>query len=147
MKVKIRDTDTVIKEVSTKYSRSMKRKYMHKTGMSKERFNALFETDPEIILDTITEGSKVKLKYDYIMESSSDKSELWLKFVEEHKDEVLTVEYDEKHKDHPTVFCLKEDTNPVKWLFDISELEVIEMAAGAEPIEKEDISVSENMED
>ena len=43
-------------------------------------------------------------------------------------------QYDEKHKVNPTVFCLEEDTNPAKWLFDISDLEVIEMMGGTEVI-------------
>ena len=73
------------------------------------------------------------------MENKQDKSELWLDFVEKHKDDILTVEYDERHKDRPTVFCLKEDTNPVKWLFDISELEVIEMAGGTEIINVDEV--------
>ena len=41
---------------------------------------------------------------------------------------VMTIEYDEHHKDSPSIFCLKEDTNQVKWLFDISDLILVEMA-------------------
>ncbi len=139
MKARIRENSTIIKESAAKYSRTFKRKYTRKTGMTMEQFEKMFEGDPEIILETITEGSKVKLKYDFIMENKQDKSELWLDFVEKHKDDILTVEYDERHKDRPTVFCLKEDTNPVKWLFDISELEVIEMVGGTEIINVDEV--------
>ena len=66
--------------------------------------------------------------YDRIMENTDGKSELYLKFVEDHKDDVMTIEYDEHHKDSPSIFCLKEDTNQVKWLFDISDLILVEMA-------------------
>jgi hypothetical protein len=66
------------------------------------------------------------------MENTEGKSELYLKFVEEHKDEVMTIEYDENHKNSPTIFCLAEDTNSVKWLFDISDLKLVELAPATE---------------
>ena len=80
------------------------------------------------VYDTYLEGSKVKLNYERIMENTEGKSELYLKFVEDHKDDIMTIQYDENHKDSPTIFCLEEDTNPAKWLFDISDLILIEMA-------------------
>lgn len=80
------------------------------------------------VYETYLEGSKVKLNYERIMENTEGKSELYLKFVEDHKDDIMTIQYDENHKDSPTIFCLEEDTNPAKWLFDISDLILIEMA-------------------
>lgn len=80
------------------------------------------------VYETYLEGSKVKLNYEHIMENTEGKSELYLKFVEDHKDDIMTIQYDENHKDSPTIFCLEEDTNPAKWLFDISDLILIEMA-------------------
>ena len=62
------------------------------------------------------------------MENTDGKSEMYLKFVDDHKDDIMTIEYDENHKDAPSVFCLAEDNNPSKWLFDISELVLVEMA-------------------
>ena len=62
------------------------------------------------------------------MENTKDKSEKYLEFVELHKDQVMTIEYGENHKDNPSVFCLAEDTNEAKWLFDISDLVLVEMA-------------------
>ena len=134
LKAQIRENSVIVKENVQHFTRRQKRYYCKKTGMSKEKFSELFEQGPEIILDTITEGSKVKLKYDRIMENKQGKSENYLKFVEEHKDDIMTIQYDEKHKVNPTVFCLEEDTNPAKWLFDISDLEVIEMMGGTEVI-------------
>lgn len=78
--------------------------------------------------ETFIEGSKVKLNYERIMENTKGKSEKYLEFVELYKDEIMTIEYDELHKDNPSVFCLAEDTNQSKWLFDISDLILVEMA-------------------
>lgn len=80
------------------------------------------------VYETYLEGSKVKLNYERIIGNTEGKSELYLKFVEDHKDDIMTIQYDENHKDSPTIFCLEEDTNPAKWLFDISDLILIEMA-------------------
>jgi hypothetical protein len=94
------------------------------------------------VYETFIESSKVKLNYSRIMENTEGKSELYLKFIEDHKDDIMTIEYDDNHKDSPSVFCLAEDTNPVKWLFDISDLELVEMATPVESIpETTDINI------
>lgn len=110
-------------------SRADKRYIARKYGLSMKDVERIFK-DATIknVYETFIEGSKVKLNYDRIMENTEGKSELYLKFVEDHKDDILTIEYDENHKDSPSVFCLVEDTNPVKWLFDISDLILVEMA-------------------
>lgn len=114
-------------------SRADKRAIAKQYGLSMRDVERIFK-DATIknVYETFIEGSKVKLNYDHIMENTEGKSELYLKFVEEHKGDIMTIEYDEHHKDSPTVFCLAEDTNSVKWLFDISDLELVEMAT---PIE------------
>lgn len=116
-------------------SRSDKRAIAKRYGLSMADVNRIFK-DATIknVYETFIEGSKVKLNYDRIMEDTSGKSELYLKFVEEHKDDVMTIEYDDNHKDSPSIFCLAEDTNPVKWLFDISDLELVEMATPVESV-------------
>ena len=110
-------------------SRADKRALAKRYGLSMADVERIFK-DATIknVYETFTEGSKVTLNYDRIMENTEGKSELYLKFVEDHKDEVMTIEYDDNHKDSPSIFCLKEDTNPVKWLFDISDLNLVEMA-------------------
>ena len=110
-------------------SRADKRSIAKRYGLTMKEIEKIFK-DATIkhVYETFTEGSKVKLNYDRIMENTDGKSELYLKFVEDHKDEVMTIEYDEHHKDSPSIFCLKEDTNQVKWLFDISDLILVEMA-------------------
>lgn len=110
-------------------SRADKRSIAKRYGLTMKEVEKIFK-DATIkhVYETFTEGSKVKLNYDRIMENTDGKSELYLKFVEDHKDEVMTIEYDKHHKDSPSIFCLKEDTNQVKWLFDISDLILVEMA-------------------
>jgi hypothetical protein len=116
-------------------SRADKRAIAKRYGLSMHDVERIFK-DATIknVYETFIEGSQVKLNYDRIMENTEGKSELYLQFVEEHKDDIMTIEYDENHKDSPTIFCLKEDTNPVKWLFDISDLILVEMATPIEPV-------------
>ena len=116
-------------EGERRMSRADKRAIAKKYGLTMSMVEKIFK-DATIrnVYETFTEGTKVKLNYDRIMENTEGKSELYLKFVEEHKDDVMTIEYDENHKDSPSVFCLQEDTNPVKWLFDISDLTLVEIA-------------------
>ena len=116
-------------EGERRMSRADKRAIAKKYGLTMSMVEKIFK-DATIrnVYETFTEGTKVKLNYDRIMENTEGKSELYLQFVEEHKDDVMTIEYDENHKDSPSVFCLQEDTNPVKWLFDISDLTLVEIA-------------------
>ena len=116
-------------------SRADKRSIAKRYGLSMKDVERIFrDATIKNVYETLIEGSKVKLNYDRIMENTDGKSELYLKFVEEHKDDIMTIQYDENHKDSPSVFCLEEDTNPVKWLFDISDLELIEMATPVEHV-------------
>lgn len=116
-------------------SRADKRSIAKRYGLSMRDVERIFK-DATIknVYTTFIEGSKVQLNYDRIMENTEGKSELYLKFVEEHKDDIMTIEYDANHQDSPTLFCLAEDTNSVKWLFDISDLILVEMAT---PVESE----------
>ena len=46
-------------------------------------------------------------------------------FVEEHKDTIFTVEYDEKFGKKPKIVMLKEDISDPKYYWWIGELEVL----------------------
>mgnify|MGYP003312847996 CR=1 FL=1 len=74
------------------------------------------EVDEESV---IAEGSKVKLNYDSIINDPNypNKVQAYKDFIENNKDTVFTVEYDEKYKNKPLLVMLKEDTNEVKWLW------------------------------
>ena len=67
----------------------------------------------------IAEGAKVKLNYDSIISEPtySKKVQAYKDFVENNKDTVFTVEYDEKYKNKPLLVMLKEDISEVKWLW------------------------------
>ena len=134
MKVNV-NRGITLTEGERELTRAEKRSIAKRYGLTMAAVEKIFK-DATIkhVYETFTEGTKVKLNYDRIMENKEGKSELYLKFVEEHKDEVLTIEYDDNHKDSPTIFCLKEDTNEVKWLFDISDLTLVEMADANEEI-------------
>ena len=69
--------------------------------------------------DVISEGTKVKLNYDSIVNDPNypKKVQQYKDFVEANKDTVFTVEYDEKYKNKPLLVVLKEDSNEVKWLW------------------------------
>lgn len=87
----------------------------------------LMDVDRQKAETSIPEGAKVRLKYDRIhgSEKWNELSQRYKDFIETHKGETLTVEYDERFKDRPLVVCLKEDTSEVKWLFSVLDLEVI----------------------
>ena len=133
MNVKLNKNNNTVSDGERLMSRADKRAFAKRYGLSMKDVERIFkDATIQNVYETFTEGSKVKLNYDRIMENTEGKSELYLKFVEEHKDEIMTIEYDENHKNYPTIFCLAEDTNSVKWLFDISDLKLVELAPAAE---------------
>ena len=69
--------------------------------------------------DYLSEGTKVKLNYKWITENPaySHAQQPYKDFIEKHKDDVFTVEYDDKYRDKPYLVCLKEDDTPIKWLW------------------------------
>lgn len=76
----------------------------------------------------IAEGTKVKLNIESI-KAHSDYSKLpdtYKTWIEKNQDNVFTVEYDPKHEDNPQLLCLKENIEPVKWLFWEGDLIVLE---------------------
>ena len=94
MKVKI--DRQVLADGERMLSRADKRAIAKRYGLGMKDVERIFK-DATIknVYETFTEGSKVKLNYDRIMESTEGKSELYLKFVEEHKNDILTIEYNE----------------------------------------------------
>ena len=68
---------------------------------------------------TIPEGTKVKLNYENITNEPdyTKKVKAYREFVENNKDKIFTVQYDEKYKNKPILVSFKEDTNDIKWLW------------------------------
>ena len=46
-----------------------------------------------------------------------NKVESYREFVENNKDKVFTVQYNEKYRNKPVLVSLAEDTNEIKWLW------------------------------
>ena len=90
------------------------KKYLAKMKSMRDYING--ENDDVNIL---AEGTKVRLNYDSIVNEPVYKNKLnrYKKFVNENKDKIFTVEYDEKYKDKPILVLLKEDESKVKWLW------------------------------
>lgn len=67
----------------------------------------------------LKEGEKVKIDYKKITESPNFKNSQkeYIEWIENNKENVFTVEYDENHKKNPVLIQLKEDTTVPKWLF------------------------------
>ena len=76
----------------------------------------------------MSEGTKVKINCDAIA-SRPDYYKMrkeYRDFIINNRDKIFTVEYDDRHRDKPYLVCFKEDTSPIKWLWDItSDLIVI----------------------
>ena len=77
----------------------------------------------------LEEGTKVKLNWELIKRHPDWKIQRkdYKEWVEAHKDEVFTVEWDENRKKNDTsdkkfLVCLKEDETDPKWLFYSSTL-------------------------
>ena len=70
------------------------------------------------------EGQKVKLNYEKITQHPNyqRKVDAYKKFVEMHKDQVLTVEYDPRHNNNPSIVCFAEDASDPKWFVEVDAL-------------------------
>lgn len=83
----------------------------------------------------LEEGTKVKLNWELIKRHPDWKIQRkdYKEWVEAHKDEVFTVEWDENRKRNNTsdkkfLVCLKEDETDPKWLFYSSTLTPLPVA-------------------
>jgi hypothetical protein len=126
MKVKI--DPNKVEKTNSLFSRKERRNFMKKNHISMKTANAVFQNymiKNEAKFTSLPQGTKVMLKYDQIISKSKELSDGYLKFVNDHKDQVMTVVYDEKRLINPLQVCLEEDTSEIKWLFDTSELEVV----------------------
>ena len=77
---------------------------------------------------SISEGTKVKFNIQK-MKKHPDWEKLtqdYRDFVEQNSDKIFTVEYDEQYQYEPLWVCLAEDPAPIKWLFYIGDLQVVE---------------------
>lgn len=103
-------------------NREQRRKIANTDAKTLTNFVKSFEgiKDPNLI----PEGTKVKINYNNISSQPdySNKNPKYIDFVEKHKDDIFTVEYDPKRKQDSYLVCLKEDNNPIKWLWLVTDL-------------------------
>ena len=69
--------------------------------------------------NVLLEGTKVRLNYESLTQEPAykNKRQAYKDFVEQNKDTIFTVEYDEKYKNNPILVSLKEDNSQIKWLW------------------------------
>lgn len=108
-------------------------KQLQKKGMKKSEAARLVNQFADSL--QLEEGATVKLNYD-LMTSLPDwnnQREEYKAWVEAHKDEYMTVEWDARRKEANTrdkkiMVCLKEDETDPKWLFHSSVLTPVAVA-------------------
>lgn len=107
-------------------NRAERRALAKRLKITPQKLNELLQVQIEnIAIDYLPNGQKVRLKADKILERKSELSEKFIQFIEENKDNILTVERDPEKDDEAQVVCLKEDPNEVKWLFHYADLELV----------------------
>lgn len=109
-------------------NRKERRALAKKMGISNEKMAEILKASIENIdISFLPTGQKVRLKADKILEKREELSEDYIKFVEDNRGKILTVERDPSKDDDARVVCLKEDPKPTgaKWLFEYVDLEVI----------------------
>ncbi len=72
---------------------------------------------------SLNDGDLVKIKYNNFKDRS--KGEKFQEWISEHKNEIFTVEFEEKYAKNKILCCLKEDTTEPKWLFDTNDLTIV----------------------
>ena len=104
------------------YNRQQKRnfvKYMSKRGKTREEALAmLVNMTNTTTIKYLAEGTKVKIKYEQVLSHFSDGGNpIFTDWLEKNKDNVFTIEYDERHTQNPQLVCLAEDESNPKNLF------------------------------
>lgn len=76
---------------------------------------------------SLKEGDRVRLNMKSILEQPdyANMNPKYKQWVEDNKDKVFTVEYDEKHGENSTLVCLREDESDPRWLFWVGNLEKV----------------------
>lgn len=111
-------------------NREQRRIAQKKTGLSSDEIKTVekfMSQGTPLDVPTIPEGAKVKINVDriYTQKDFARLQPRYRKFVQEARDKVYTVEYDPERRDRPSLVCLVEDPSEVKWLWHVSDLEVV----------------------
>ena len=116
MKSRIRENDENNIYVESKKRKALREYIEYYNKMQAIKRMADGEVDEDFVIE---EGTKVKLNYDNITNDPNypKKVQGYKDFVENNKDKIFTVEYDERYTNNPLLVMLKEDETEVKWLW------------------------------
>lgn len=94
---------------------------------ARQRINSMINRFLSKPRESIRRGTKVRLDYEKITSDPDYPRRVapYRQFVEENRGAIFTVEYDDKYRHDPTLVCLKEDTREIKWLWHVSDLEIV----------------------
>lgn len=112
-------------------NRATRRRLQKQNKISKEQMNEILKYQSQkaelvdIKFNTLTEGTKVKLKSEQILSQKIETTEEYKQFVRDNVDTIFSVVYAEGKKDNPTLFELEVDGVKNIWLWHIDDLEVI----------------------
>ena len=106
-------------------NRAEKRKLAKKLKMKyAELLESLEFKIEDVTVEELPEGTKVKLKAEQILQQG-DLNEKYREWVETNKDKVFTCEKDPTLPNDSKRVVLKEDESNPKWLFHVTDLELV----------------------
>ena len=106
-------------------NRAEKRKLAKKLKMKyAELLESLEFKIEDVTVEELPEGTKVKLKAEQILQQG-DLDEKYREWVEANKDKVFTCEKDPTLPNDSKRVVFKEDENNPKWLFHVTDLELV----------------------
>ena len=106
-------------------NRAEKRKLAKKLKMKyAELLESLEFKIEDVTVEELPEGTKVKLKAEQILQQGN-LNEKYREWVEANKDKVFTCEKDPTLPNDSKRVVFKEDENNPKWLFHVTDLELV----------------------
>ena len=96
-----------------------------KLGLNKTQLKDYIKFKEEQLSSVVFfEGDKVKINYESITSriDYEKRRPEYRNFIEENKNNIFTIKYDEKYRNNPWLVSLEEDTTEPRWLFTTSDL-------------------------
>lgn len=107
-------------------NREDKRKVAKKLKMSyQDLVSALEFKIEDITIEELPEGTQVRLKVDQILEKENDLNPIYVEWVKENANKIFTCEKDPTFPNDSKRVILKEDESDPKWIFHVSDLELV----------------------
>lgn len=96
-----------------------------KLGLNKTQLKDYIKFKEEQLSSVVLfEGDRVKIDYKGITSrvDYDKRRPEYRDFIEQNKNNIFTVKYDEKYRNNPWLVSLEEDTTEPRWLFTTSDL-------------------------